>query len=577
MVVAMTIALMLTACAGGNSESPANATQTTPTNGETPAKGGPPGNGNSGDTANPLPLTANDTHFTSTHFSGSGNCALCHNGLTDTTGHEVSIETDWSTSMMANSTRDPFWRAKVSSEILRNPLFKAVLDDKCSRCHAPMANVEAKYEGSNVELFGEGFLNPLNAYYNHALEGVSCTLCHQIDDNGTLGTEDGFSGNYSIVNLESGTERTAFGPYSDPAINPMLSNSGFRPTYAEHISSSQLCATCHNLKTPFVDSAGVLVSTTPDTEFPEQMVYSEWENSAFASGATAQSCQDCHMPKTHGVKISNRPRVLAARDDFSRHTLVGANTVMLDILSQNKDPLGVTAANFDSAITQSRAMLQTAADIEVLNQSLSNNELSVQLRINNRSGHKLPTSFPSRRVYIHFVVRDDNNNIIFESGKTNTDGSIVGADADRDLKRYEPHYEEITQPDQVQIYEPIMGDTDGNVTYTLLRAATYLKDNRIPPAGFDKNTVTDEIQVAGAAINDADFNSGSDIVTYRVNTGSVSAVSFTAELKYQALAYGFIKDLLQDNSNPEVAKFEALYRDASIRSETMTAINGTIP
>ena len=191
-VVAMTIALMLTACAGGNSESPANATQTTPTNGETPAKGGPPGNGNSGDTANPLPVTANDTHFTSTHFSGSGNCALCHNGLTDTTGHEVSIETDWSTSMMANSTRDPFWRAKVSSEILRNPLFKAVLDDKCSRCHAPMANVEAKYEGSNVELFGEGFLNPLNAYYNHALEGVSCTLCHQIDDNGTLGTEDGF-------------------------------------------------------------------------------------------------------------------------------------------------------------------------------------------------------------------------------------------------------------------------------------------------------------------------------------------------------------------------------------------------
>ena len=161
--------------------------------------------------------------------------------------------------------------------------------------------------------------------------------------------------------------------------------------------------------------------------------------------------------------------------------------------------------------------------------------------------------------------------------RENTDGSIVGADADRDLKRYEPHYEEITQPDQVQIYEPIMGDTDGNVTYTLLRAATYLKDNRIPPAGFDKNTVTDEIQVAGAAINDADFNSGSDIVTYRVNTGSVSAVSFTAELKYQALAYGFIKDLLQDNSNPEVAKFEALYRDASIRSETMTAINGTIP
>jgi len=145
--------------------------------------------------------------------------------------------------------------------------------------------------------------------------------------------------------------------------------------------------------------------------------------------------------------------------------------------------------------------------------TLSNNEFTVQLRINNRSGHKLPTSFPSRRVYIHFLVREDNGNITFESGKTNTDGSIVGANADTNLNRYEPHYEEITHQHQVQIYEPIMGDTDGNVTYTLLRAATYLKGNRIPPAGFDKNTVPDYIQVAGATLSDANFNSGSDIVT----------------------------------------------------------------
>ena len=283
------------------------------------------------------------------------------------------------------------------------------------------------------------------------------------------------------------------------------------------------------------------------------------------------------MPKIDSVKISNRPPFLAARNNFARHTLVGANTAMLDILSRNKEALAVTAENFDVTILRARAMLESAADIEVVSQNLLNNELIVQLRINNRSGHKLPTSFPSRRVYIHFVVRDSADKIIFESGKTNADGSIVGADADTDLNRYEPHYEEITQEDQVQIYEPIMRDTDGNVTYTLLRAASYVKDNRIPPTGFDKNAVADDIRIAGAAMNDVNFNSGSDVITYKINVDSTTAINFTAALKYQSLAYGFVSDLFQDNDNPEVAKFEAMYDNATLRSETISTINRSLP
>ncbi|MCK4586081.1 MAG: hypothetical protein KAU29_01990 [Gammaproteobacteria bacterium] len=202
----------------------------------------------------------------------------------------------------------------------------------------------------------------------------------------------------------------------------------------------------------------------------------------------------------------------------------------------------------------------------------------MQLRINNRSGHKLPGGYPSRRVYIHFVVRDDTGAIVFESGKTNSDGSIVSADADMNLNSYEQHYEQITQEDQVQIYEAIMSDTDNNVTYTLLRAASYLKDNRLPPAGFDKNVVVDDVRVSGEAMADNNFNSGSDLVTYRINIGSASinTIHYTAELKYQSLAYGFVKDLFLDNTNPEVAKFETLYDDATIRSETISVISGTL-
>jgi hypothetical protein len=525
-----------------------------------------------------LSATASDATFISTHFSGSGNCTACHNGLTDMAGNDVSIESDWSTSMMANATRDPFWRAKVASEMQRNPQFETLLGDKCSRCHAPMASVEAKFEGSPVGLFGDGFLNPLNAYYDLGMDGISCTACHQIEDDGNLGTLDGFSGKFSIVDLGTNAERTAFGQYPDPVANPMFNSTGFWPTYAAHISSSEMCATCHNLKTPFVDSSGNVASTTPESEFPEQMVYTEWENSSFASGPSAQSCQDCHMPKTDGVKISTRPTFLAARNNFSRHTLVGANTTMLDILSRNKVELGVTANGFDTAIIQTRAMLKSAARIEVENQNLMGDELTVQLKIINQSGHKLPTSYPSRRVYIHFVVRDNTGAIIFESGKTNSDGSIVAADSDISLIRYESHYDEITQQDQVQIYEAIMGNTDDDVTYTLLRAASYLKDNRIPPEGFDKNVTVDDVRVSGEAMIDNNFNSGSDLITYRINIGSASAntVSYTAELKYQSLAYAFVTDLFLDNTHPDVAKFEALYDDAAIRSETINVISGTL-
>ena len=67
------------------------------------------------------PASGGNPSFTSEHFSGSANCTMCHNGLNDQNGLDVSIETDWSSTMMANATRDPFWKAKVRSELNRNP------------------------------------------------------------------------------------------------------------------------------------------------------------------------------------------------------------------------------------------------------------------------------------------------------------------------------------------------------------------------------------------------------------------------------------------------------------------------
>ena len=89
---------------------------------------------------------AEDTNFTTSHFSGSGNCATCHDGLTDTSGENVSIVRDWGTfhdgkrdqgSLLAGQGGNRVRRAKNLSTDL-----STVINDTCSKCHAPMANYE---------------------------------------------------------------------------------------------------------------------------------------------------------------------------------------------------------------------------------------------------------------------------------------------------------------------------------------------------------------------------------------------------------------------------------------------------
>jgi PKD repeat protein len=506
-----------------------------------------------------------DARFNTTHFSGSANCATCHDGLRDNNNRDVSIQKDWSGSMMANATRDPLWKAKVASELARNGHLADVINDKCSVCHAPMANYEANRDGVTFSILGSGGLvDPANPYHDAAMDGVSCTLCHQIEDDPTLGQPASASGHYKI-----NPNQDAYGQFIAQT-NPMLMNSGYTPTFSAHISESKLCATCHDLKTPFVDELGNLMSTTPDTDFAEQMVYTEWENSDYAQPATLQSCQDCHMPHTDGVKIANRPMRLAARDGFAEHQLVGANTVMMNLLLENKAELGVTSNNLPTSIQNARSMLQGAARLDIVSTSVQNGWMDVVVQVTNTSGHKLPTSYPSRRAFLHFTVRDANGDVVFESGKLNADGSIEGANGDLDPTQYEPHYDLITAEDQVQIYEPIMGDTLGNVTYTLLRASQYLKDNRLLPAGFDKGIVPEDIAVTGAAFDDSDFIGGSDQITYQVPVTAGGSYTVDVELIYQPLQFGYLTDLFKDADQPEIADFQRMYENTAIKWEVIT-------
>ncbi len=330
---------------------------------------------------------------------------------------------------MANATKDPFWQAKVATELKRNPDLSTMINDTCSKCHAPMANYEiTRVQGGDITLFGsDGILNPNHALYDAGMNGVSCTVCHQITDDATLGTLAGFSGNYNINDT-----KTIYGQYSDIFGQPMVNNTGFTPAYSAHVSDSAMCATCHNLKTPFVDAEGNVISTTPESGFPEQMPYTEWQQSIFDdAGSNPQSCQDCHMTDTTS-KVSNRPRWLGTKDGFAKHQLVGANTTMLTLLRDNAAQLDVTSSNMDLGIDRARAMLQSSVSLNIVSASVTNGVLEARVRLDNNSGHKTPSGYPSRRMWLHFKVTDSNNNVVFESGRINADGSIFGADVDDD-------------------------------------------------------------------------------------------------------------------------------------------------
>jgi hypothetical protein len=498
------------------------------------------------------------SNFQTEDFMGPSICATCHIGLIDQSGKDVSMPSDWRSTMMAHAAIDPVWQAKVSSEVARNPELQEVIEQKCVTCHMPMATTQALAEGLPVEALDDGFYNPEHPYHPAGIDGVSCTLCHQITEE-NLGTMEGFSGHYVIDTASVAPNRLIYGPYQNPLVNQMRNHTGYTPAYGEHMLSAEHCATCHNLYTPFVDSEGTILG-----EFPEQTAYTEWQYSEF--GAQTESCQSCHMPFADGaVKISQMPGRLAAREPFYKHYFVGGNTFMLEILANWGGDLGVSATQeeFQETIARVEQQLsQNTAALSLKEFGLSGDLLEAEIQVEVFTGHKFPTSIPTRRAWLHVVVSDANGQIVFESGKQNPDGSIQGNAADLDPLAYEPHYELITQPDQVQIYEGIMQNSDEEVTYTLLRAGSFAKDNRLLPPGADKETLPADIAVYGLAAQDADFVGGGDSVRYQVNTsGFEGPFTVNAELLYETLSYRFVQDLLLDETEL-TERFGAYYANS---------------
>jgi len=473
-------------------------------------------------------------------FHTSDRCLACHNGVIAPTGQDISIGFDWRASIMANSSRDPYWQASVRRETLDHPQSKPDVEDECSICHMPIARYEAKLHGEKGQIFSHMPFDQDKKQSAQAADGVTCSVCHQIGKE-KLGTDASFNGGFVVDPPKSKNDHPEYGPYQiDPGRTRIMDTStgGFQPTEAAHIQESDLCGTCHTLYTTALGAGGKDVG-----RFPEQMPYLEWRHSNYRG---KYSCQSCHMPVVQGnapiVSVLPQPR-----PEVHQHVFVGGNFLMERMLNLYRTDLDVAAmpTELTSAAEKTAAFLRSqTACVRIRSVEVIGGRIQTDVFVENLTGHKLPTAYPSRRAWLHVLISDQNGRKVFESGALNSDGSIQGNDNDADPSRYEPFYREITSSEQVQIYEPILGDVEGHVTTGLLSTVRYLKDSRLLPLGFDKQTADKDIAVVGEAAEDPDFTDAGDSVRYSVPTGDAQGpFRVQAELWYQPIAFRWAHNL----------------------------------
>jgi hypothetical protein len=510
----------------------------------------------------PAPTRAADMFLT------SENCMACHNDMSTASGEDVSFGTEWRATMMANSSRDPYWQASVRREVREHAPATAAIENECSLCHMPMANVQARSRGGSTQVFANLARGVHSPRASLAQDGVSCTVCHQIQPD-KLGKPESFVGGF-VVDTSDRQPRKAFGPFDvkQPLARLMASATHFSPATAQHIRSSELCATCHTLITEALDANG-----KPVGRLPEQVPYLEWLESAYHEGVP---CQSCHMPDvSEPAPMANL--LAEPRRGLLHHEFIGGNFLVPAMLRQLRVATHALPQDLDRAAATARVLVAgSAANLGIENLQVKDGALLAQIKVENGTGHKLPTAYPSRRAWLHITVKDARDAVVFESGAIGANGKIAGNDNDDDPSRFEPHHTSVERPEQVQIYEAILGDRDGRVTTGLLQAVRYLKDNRVPPIGFDKKKAAADVAVHGKALADDDFSDGEDRVGLHVSVGEhPGPYKLAVELLYQPIGYRWAENLRAVDAREPHAFTRAFDALAAVSFQRMARAEGT--
>ena len=439
-------------------------------------------------------------------------CARCHSGTTNGT---VDPFFSWQGGMMAQAARDPVFRAALAVANQDLP----GCGEFCIRCHSPRAWFEGRSTAADASLLKGDDLN-----------GVSCEVCHRLiepmSDEAKKFARQAPPG-YGNGMMVMGPEHILRGPYADTKGLKMHDTVG-----SSYQASSELCGNCHNVSNP---TLATNVNVQPPHAFGHiERTYSEWALSDFAKKESLQNCQSCHFPRVPGGGKAvnyNSNYGDQHRDYFVSHNAVGGSTWVQDAVYRFWKGKELDYAALDAGKAHARQLLNTAAAL-----GLELVRGKMRLTITNLSGHKLPTGYPEgRRMWVNVRFLDGGSNTLSELGRYG-DGP-TGQPA-------------LLDPESTRVYECKPGLSAAQAarhhqkpgpSFHFILNDVIIKDNRIPPRGYNKDRFADHL----AAPAGADYADGQywDQMDFDVPAGTVHV---EVSLIYQSLSPEYIKFLHEE-------------------------------
>ncbi len=483
-------------------------------------------------------------------------------------------------------------------------------------------------------------------------DGISCAVCHHIQSTDHKSEmefiEQDATGNFALTKADT-LEGPFENPVTLPMKNTLGVNP-VHDAYTQNARICGTCHTIHLPVLDAIDQPEkeAKAEACQQEKFSyEQATYLEWVNSAFQNvisdptrfAGGVKTCQDCHMSdslngnviqtKIANVEDNQYPAAehRAPNDElnvplrtsgFARHQFQGLNVYLLEMFNQFSDDLGVRTCDYMASGCSAnpptggipfaeRNFLEQAteqtATLAVSKPSLNGSTLTADVTVTNLTGHRFPSGVSFRRAFIDFVVRDAKTHaVLFESGRTNSIGAITDMKGDvlpseyngsrgPDGHAFQPHFwtgNPITSDQQVQIYEELLKDADGNFTTSFIRQDCHFKDNRILPLGWRKNG-PDLKKFFGEPLketwsdgtgDDPHYQdplgaNGQAVVRYSVplpSGVSLSNVVVTAQLYYQAIPPYFLRQRFEQA--PTGMGTQRLYYVTSTLDTTKTPFPG---
>ena len=492
------------------------------------------------------------------------NCINCHQFDDDQNEEEVVPPyNNWVTSMMAQSSRDPVFHAAMT-------IANQDVNDSgtlCIRCHMPAGFLHGRAMPSDGSALIEDDFDGVNCDFCHRMVDPIASASNPLEDVDILadlansGDLPWQAGNASYIIDPVSSRRS---PLDDTEIQNMH---GVDMLESPHHEEAAFCGSCHDLSNP-------VLSLQPDGTFmpnamdaahptgnihemmPEQRTFSEWLNSSFAQpegvvfadgrftdnngGNAVNSCQDCHMPGNFGALcVFWEMESVGLREHVPEHSFVGSNSWVLGAIRNLYDDnvTGLSSAGVELNRTRTEVLLQKASDMD-----LSQEGNSLNVRITNMTGHKLPTGYPEgRRMWLNVKFLDSSGSLIQEHGT------------------YDYSTADLTT-DDTKVYEVKVGMTSEMAKITNLPAGEsfhlvlnneVVSDNLIPPMGFT-NENFEAIQAAPVNYSYADGQHWDDTM-YVIPQGAVQAVATLYHQTTSKEYIEFLRDANVTNDNGQIA------------------------